>query len=161
MPTLTRLSYLINKGHRPGDTNIHAAVITQKEFEAGKKEIDLLLPAKQEKHGLSALGTGISSQAPKDHVAITVPTTTVMNILQEQRLEDISYINIDVEGYDEAVLQDIDLNRYRPMVISVEQFAEDVIDVVNGEAARYMREHNYHFHSRASFTSIFVKANGT
>ncbi|MCD8565815.1 MAG: FkbM family methyltransferase [Burkholderiaceae bacterium] len=151
---------LFNK-HRSNDTNIHAAVITQKEYDAGKREIDLLLPVKQEKHGLSALGTGLTSQAPKDHVSITVPSTTVMNLLEQQGLQDISYINIDVEGYDEAVLLDIDLNRYRPMVITVEQFAEDVIDVVNGEAARYMREHNYHFHSRASFTSVFVKANGT
>ena len=147
---------LFNK-RRPNDSNIHAAIVTQEEYKAGKREMELLLPEQPDRYGLSALGTGVESQAHPGCIAITVPCLSVQQILETHHLDDVSYINIDIEGYDEAVLLDIDFDRYRPKVVSVEQFAEDVVDVVNGPVATHMRAHGYCFHSRASYTSIYVK----
>jgi len=147
---------LFNK-YRSNDVNIHSAIVTQAEIASGKREIDLLLPKKLDRHGISALGTGIPSQAPTDHQSIKVPCRSVSQILEDYDLSGVSYINIDIEGYDETVLLDIDLNRYRPKVITIEQFAEDVLGVADGIVARYMREHAYIFHSRAGYSSVYVK----
>lgn len=147
---------LLNK-HRRGDTNIHSAVVTAAEFDAGKTEIDLLLPKQLDRGGVSALGTSVPSQAQADHDVIRVPCCSVQQILEEQNLLDVSYINIDIEGYDEAVLFDIDFNRYRPKVLTVEQFAEDVGEIAASEGAHYMRDHGYILHSRAGYTSVYVK----
>jgi FkbM family methyltransferase len=149
---------LFNK-YRSDDVNIHSAIVTQAEIVGGQREIDLLLPKKLDRHGISALGTSIPSQAPAEHQSIKVPCMSVRQILEENDLLDVSYINIDIEGYDEAVLLDIDLNRYRPKVITIEEFAEDVCAVVDGVVSRYMREHAYIFHSRAGYSSIYVKRN--
>jgi FkbM family methyltransferase len=143
---------------RSNDINIHAALVTKAEFDAGKREMELLLPKSSDRYGLSALGTGIKSQAHPGHISISVPCLSVDQILKNYDLQDVSYINIDIEGYDESVLLDIDLERYQPQVVSVEQFAEDVLDVVDGPVAKHMRAHGYLFHSRASYTSIYVKS---
>jgi FkbM family methyltransferase len=131
---------LFNK-YRKSDTNIHAAVITQQEWAEGKTEVELLLPSKSDKDGLSAVGTAVLSQAPADYERVTVPSVSISQVLESNDLQNVSYINIDIEGYDEVVLLDIDLVRYRPKVITVEQFAEDVKDVANSEVARFMRDH--------------------
>jgi len=151
---------LFNK-KRPTDTNVHAAVISQAEIAAGIREITLSLPDGDDKGGVSALGTVDVKQATANKMVrnITVPTMGVAEILEKYELQDVAYINVDIEGYDDKIMLDIDFDRYRPEVVSVEQFADDVADVVHGEVAMRMREYGYSFHSRASFTSIYIRRN--
>lgn len=51
---------------------------------------------------------------------ITVPCRSLDSILEEHRPERFDFLKIDVEGHERAVLQGIDLHRWRPQVIVIE-----------------------------------------
>ena len=144
---------------RTSDINIHAAVITNEEIAAGVDSINLHLPDRDDKGHISAVGTVSQCQADSNNMSrkIVVPAFSINQIIEANNLHDVSYINIDIEGYDDKVLMDIDFDKIRPKVVSVEQFGEDVEEVVYGDVAKRMREHGYLFHSRASYTSIYVR----
>ena len=61
-------------------------------------------------------------ELPPDAVVrrVKVPTTTLDRILGEHHVETIDFLSIDVEGAELAVLQGLDLHRYRPTLICIE-----------------------------------------
>jgi len=59
---------------------------------------------------------------PPDAVVrrVKVPTTTLAQILAAEHVRKIDFLSIDVEGAELAVLQGLDLRRYRPSLICIE-----------------------------------------
>jgi FkbM family methyltransferase len=149
---------LFNKW-RSSDTNIHSAVVTQKEIDEGLKNIQLMLPKNDDKDGVSANGTISDSQAQSNGMkrSVVVPVCSIKQILEKYDLEKVVYINIDIEGYDDRVAIELDLNKYRPKAITVEQFGDDIEQIIYSDVAKHMRNNDYVFHARAGFTSVFVR----
>ena len=143
------------KKYRSSDINIHAAVISDADLQAGKTSIDLHFPVRNQR-SISAIGTVLKEKIDEETIAVKVPTQSIRTILETNNLENLSYINIDIEGLDEAVLFDIDFRKHTPKVITIEQFAKDINEIVDGDVARYLRASGYVMHSRAAYTSVYV-----
>ena len=75
-------------------------------------------------------------------------------------------MNIDVEGYEEKVLEGFDLNRYRPSVISIEyldlkmkklEFKNNNIDnLIQSNLYKYLIDNDYFFVNWLHGDLIFV-----
>jgi len=73
--------------------------------------------------GLSTFDASIAQGWRQAGLAVTksqIPVTTLNKVLEARPLEEITILNVDVEGFEKEVLESIDLQRHRPMVIVVE-----------------------------------------
>jgi FkbM family methyltransferase len=69
---------------------------------------------------------GFTSERDRVHLErhgerIRVPSTTLPALLAKHRVERVDVLQIDVEGYDWAVLRQFDFTRYRPSVVCAER----------------------------------------
>lgn len=143
---------------RKNDINICAAVITEEECKT-IKEIDLSLPSKKDgKHGISAIATCCPKVALernfKEHVKI--PTLSINQIISENKLFEIDYLNIDIEGYDERIIKDFDFSIVKPKVISIEDYSENMETVNTSTISNLLSSYGYNWVARVGLTSIFA-----
>lgn len=143
---------------RKSDTNIWGAVVTQHEFDTGQKNVGLMLPAKPDRYGLSAIGTINTHQANQNGMMtqVEVPTTTLKNILQSHNITHVDFLNIDIEGYDEKIILDFDFTICKPKSIAVEIFSKSVCETVQTKAVAHLKKNGYTFYAVAGYTAIFV-----
>jgi FkbM family methyltransferase len=85
-----------------------------------------------------------------------VPSRPLTAILKEQGVEKIDYLNIDVEGFEEAVLDGFDLPHFMPECISIE-FHGDIETVLSSKSVLSICSHGYHLHSWIKPTCILVR----
>ncbi len=96
-----------------------------------------------------------------------IQTFTLNYILEKINFnEEIDYMNIDVEGYEEKVLGGFDIKRYKPNVISVEyldlkmkklEFKNNkIINLLNSDLYKFFVDNNYHFVNWIHGDLIFV-----
>ncbi len=96
-----------------------------------------------------------------------IQTFTLNYILEKINFnEEIDYMNIDVEGYEEKVLGGFDIKRYKPNVISVEyldlkmkklEFKNNkILNLLNSDFYKYFVNNNYHFVNWIHGDLIFV-----
>jgi hypothetical protein len=50
---------------------------------------------------------------------VTVPVVTLTTLLSKTSIPEISFMSIDVEGFEKRVLDGLDLSRFRPIVFCV------------------------------------------
>jgi FkbM family methyltransferase len=73
--------------------------------------------------GLSTFDPAVAERGRRAGLKVSesmVPVTTLNNVLAQRPLEEITILNIDVEGFEKQVLESIDLRKHRPLVIVVE-----------------------------------------
>ena len=96
-----------------------------------------------------------------------VTTNTLNNILNDVNIDNqIDYMNIDVEGHEELVLEGFNLNKYKPSVISVEyldlkmkklEFKNNNINnLINSNIYKYFIKNDYFFVNWLHGDLIFV-----
>ena len=109
------------KKYRPADKNIWTAIIPKADYENGVQQISLILPSKSDNaSGIATTGT-VNSQAgtmrgfSENHL---VPAISIGNLIENLGVSKIDYLNIDIEGHDEAILQEIDLSTLSPTVVT-------------------------------------------
>ena len=71
-------------------------------------------------HSRSAIGKNIDGSTFSQHKEIEVQTRTLNSILEEENVESIDLLSIDVEGAELEVLLGVDLNKYKPKLILLE-----------------------------------------
>jgi FkbM family methyltransferase len=108
---------------RPGDYNVLAAVSSrERELKIFEYEIGLTdrLGEVHEEELKSLIGSEPTG-------ARLVKTRTLNSILQScpWPIGQIGYLSIDCEGHDLEVLQGLDLDRYKPAIITIEAFVEE------------------------------------
>lgn len=121
---------------RPSDRNVHAAVGNT----SGKA---------------SSLRSGLVEQMVFDPNG-SIPVRRLDDILAQTPFRSIDYLNIDCEGHDYAALQSINLDVYRPKIITVEAWAEDAAAALN----RYLVPKGYALKETFHFTLLFVRVVG-
>ena len=65
--------------------------------------------------------------------------------------------NIDVEGFDEIIVETLDWGKYNPTVVSVEMLQEDIESIIESKIYRILKSFDYTFISFLGFTAMFVK----
>lgn len=148
---------LFNKA-RPNDTNIWTAIIPQSDYVNGINSVKLMLPdTKDSSSGISATGT-ISASVSAERCfseSIDVPACSVAALLSKHIAEPIDYLNIDIEGYDLAIINEFDFSKFRPKVVSIEDYSSCIEEVLSSEITACLASKEYILVGRAGLTSIF------
>ena len=96
-----------------------------------------------------------------------IHTKTLNNILGSINLKKkINYMNIDVEGSEEKILEGFDIDKYKPDVISIEYLDlrmkklefknNDINNLMNSNLYKYFTDNNYYFINWLHGDLIFV-----
>ena len=95
-----------------------------------------------------------------------IKTFTLNSILEEHKIRDIDYFNLDVEGHEIDILKNFDIKYYKPKVISVEfidyqmkklEFKNnDINRVLQSDLYKYFISNDYHFVNWSHADLIFV-----
>ena len=70
--------------------------------------------------GHAAVGKNVDDFTYRDHVEIKVHAKTLNDLLEENNICHIDFLSVDVEGTEMDVLLGIDLKKYRPKLILLE-----------------------------------------
>jgi len=139
---------------RSSDLNIHAAIISPAQ-----------LPSKGIKFFSSKAIDNCATCDPemakergyRDYVV--VPCMSLSEIVSQAAPRfngQFDYLNIDIEGYDEQALEDIDSWAMKPRVISVEIYAQSVRDLMDKASVKILERNGYSLVERVGHTVIFV-----
>lgn len=91
-----------------------------------------------------------------------IKTTSFQNLLREEKIDKIDFLNIDIEGKDFELLKSMDLNNFRPYVVCIE-----AVDFDSGENSSdtkeiidYMTNYDYVLSANTKVNLIFVDKKG-
>lgn len=143
---------------RKHDINIWAAIIQNNQYNDGLRNIDLMIAKNKDySSGISATGT-VHPQVSNDRQLtdkITVPTTCIQEIFKNYNIEDIDYLNIDIEGYDSLIIKDYDFSLYKPKVITIEDYSINLQELIISDISIFLFSKGYDLVGRAGPTSVF------
>ena len=136
---------------RPRDLNVLSAISDKEE------EVTLY---RYSKYGLgSTIDTKIASETT-DHIydKTIVKTRTLNDVINESPYKDtqIDVLSIDVEGYDFKVLRSLDIKKYSPKVIIIEDHHKKIEDILETDIFKFLVQNNYKLRSWSFYSLIFV-----
>jgi FkbM family methyltransferase len=103
----------------------------------------------------------VSDDAERYLIADTsIPCLRLNQFLQDEGVEQVDFLNIDVEGHDYDVFMEFDIARFKPAIICVESagFNEEKRAAFN----KIMSDNNYQFLAIFGlFSQFFIKRQGT
>lgn len=104
--------------YRPRDSNYNVGISTSEGTMEFYQETD------SGSQGLSTFDKGISEREKKENGAhfteISVPVTTLDKIMIKASPPEITFISIDVEGFEKQVVESINLVKYKPIALCIE-----------------------------------------
>lgn len=156
-------SITLFKQVRTNDINLNLAIIPASQYAEGTQSIELYLPDETSietgKDGITATASVNQSVASERDYKRTeqVEAIDVQTLFEKQNLTEIDYLNIDVEGMDYQILQDIDFTKVTIHAISIEDYSPSIQQVVNSEITQYLSTQGYDLVSRVGPTSIFAR----
>lgn len=154
MIDLEGVKVLACKIARPRDKVIKAAVSDKKET------VSIFTPLK------FSTNTTIKLDSIKDSSQYQkieeIETFSLNEILEEQKApKNFGFLSVDVEGSDLQVLKSIDLNKYIPSVICVENWAsvEGINGILGSEIHQYLEKSNYRLSGWSGLSTVYLKNN--
>ena len=95
---------------------------------------------------------------------ISVPKITVAEILSSSEMffgesKEIQLLNLDIEGFEIDILEDLFSNNVYPWVVCVEELGQVAETLHNGEIYKLMKNNGYILGSRTFLSSIYVLKN--
>lgn len=136
-PNVDFLDCLVAKRSR--DINLRCAVSSM-----AKAMILHVIPGT----GLSTLSSKYAEQHRQDGFEIrqdAVTTRSLDSILDEQGVPEIHFLKIDVEGFEEDVIDSIELSRYRPWIILYEATVPNTSTLVRNGIHGKLEKSGYQF----------------
>jgi FkbM family methyltransferase len=142
-----REQFVLFEKHRPRDINVHAAV------SGAEGEWDYY---RFETPTFNTISKTQADQLRKQGLACTVEKIRVFPLaaILAKHLppgQGIDLLTVDCEGHDIEVLASNDWNRYRPMLVLVEDHSEEAVTPV----VNYMQGNGYAFVNWVGLTKIF------
>lgn len=77
-------------------------------------------------------------------------------ILEENNLNKFEYLNIDVEGNELNVVKGLDLVKYKPNLITIENNNLIIEDYIKSEIYNLLKDRNYDFIGKSGVTNFFL-----
>lgn len=97
----------------------------------------------------------------KTHIATSSKLIKVYNIneiLEKYHIENIDFVDIDTEGFDEKIVYAFDWKRYHPKCVLIEFLEqESVEEVIQSSVHKKMKEEGYFLYSFYTITALYVK----
>jgi len=145
---------------RKKDINLNYALISTEDYTKDIKTIELYLPIEATGPGGVTATASVNKIIAKERNFIKkqlVDTIDINTLFNNHNVTVIDYLNIDLEGMDEAVLFDIDFIKFKIHLIAIEDYTTNINPSNHSKIATYMIKNNYDFISRVGPTSIFVR----
>jgi len=148
---------------RPDDTNLNLAIIPSSQYIGGTRMVDLYLPNEESnetgEHGITATASVNSDIASERNFKKTekVNSIDILTLFEKYNLTEIDYLNIDVEGMDFQILQDINFTDVKIHAISVEDYCSSIHAAVESKTTKHLQKNGYDLVSRVGPTSIFAR----
>lgn len=146
--------------HRPNDKNIWSAIVPNADYENGVRQVSLMLPSKADyASGIAATGTVNTSVGTERGFSQSqsVPAISVSALIARENIKSVDYLNIDIEGYDEAILREINFSIITPSVVTVEDYSDNFEGLLGSNITKLMKQNGYQLTGRAGPTSIFLR----
>lgn len=148
------------QNYRPTDTNIWTAIIPKADYDNGTHQVSLMLADQADySSGISATGT-VNRLVGSERGfagAQQVPAISISALIENHSISNVDYLNIDIEGYDEVILSEIDFSLLTPTVVTIEDYSNNFEQLVNSNITKRMKASDYELTARAGPTSIFLK----
>lgn len=149
---------------RPGDINVQAAVSSengQRVFysQAGGSYGSM---SSLESEFAADRGNRLGREVFEQQVSVVTLNQLLAKHLttaNQFHSDTVDLLCIDVEGHEMAVLQGLDLDRYRPKVICVEIHAEDLHELQRHPVFVHLQEHGYRLHAWPRPSCLFIGRN--
>ncbi len=125
---------------RPRDINLACA--------AGAEEGEITLYDVPDMNGWASTDAAVASAHAADGYAVTevkVPLRTLSGICAEHVQGPIHFLKIDVEGFEGAVLQGMDFQRWRPWVLVIEATLPGQRTTNHGDWEHLVLPHGYRY----------------
>lgn len=141
---------------RPRDLNIRAAVVST-DYAINSSEIEFY--SSREIDNSATCDAQLARERGYE-ISVKVPCRSLSGIVAEASKVSngiFDYLNIDIEGLDESVLEDINSWVMKPSVLMVEIYGESIRDVISRPATINLENNGYKFLERTGHTAIFVR----
>ena len=140
------------KSVRPDDINVYGAVVA-KDFAEKNRTIAIYASDS----AINPMGTCDQASAVERGFTVKaeVPAIAVEEILSMAGDRTIDFLNIDIEGLDQDVIQEIDFNRYKPKVICIEDAGESIPEILTTKITTTLSAAGYSLDYRIGPSSIF------
>ena len=136
---------------RPRDLNILSPI--------SDKEEDVTL-YRYSKYGLGSTIDKKIAFETSDHIydKTTVKTRTLNEVINESPYKDtqIDVLSIDVEGVDFKVLKSLNIEKYSPKVIIIEDHHKKIEDILETDTFKFLDQNNYILRSWSFYSLIFI-----
>ena len=136
---------------RPRDLNVLSAISDKEE------EVTLY---RYSKYGLgSTIDKRIASETTDSIYDKTiVKTKTLTEVINESLYKDtqIDVLSIDIEGMDFRVLKSLDIKKYSPKVIIIEDHHKKIEDILETDTFKFLVQNNYILRSWSFYSLIFI-----
>jgi len=136
---------------RPRDLNVLSPISDKEE------EVTLY---RYSKYGLeSTIDKKIASETTDSIYDKTIIKTKTLNeVLNESSYKDtqIDVLSIDAEGMDFRVLKSLDIKKYSPKVIIIEDHHKKIEDILETDTFKFLVQNNYILRSWSFYSLIFI-----
>ena len=141
---------------RPGDLNIHAAVVSEA-TQKHKKSITFY--SNKDVDNCATCDPQIAAQRNLKHTSVVdcITLTDVIKNTQSKFGNKFGLLNIDIEGLDEEAVSDIHLWPVKPTIIMIEIYGNDIIEILTSSTHETLKASGYTFTQRISHTAIYER----
>jgi len=87
---------------------------------------------------------------------IKIECSCLNSVLEKNKIENFEYLNIDVEGNEEKVIQGINLIKFKPILITIENNNLHIKDYMNSEIYNILIKNKYIFIGKTGVTNFFL-----
>lgn len=140
---------------RPDDLNIHAAVVSTDQADSEKrikfyfnKKIDNCATCDP----LIAKERGLLSSVEVPCVSIS----SLIDLAKTQFGGDFDFLNIDIEGFDEIAIADINSWPEKPKILMIEIYSKDLVELIQRSAVQQLMNSGYLLIERIGHTAVFT-----
>ena len=135
---------------RPEDININCGVSDRNE----KMEYYMF-------HDSGARNTFLVDQNDtKEAVEVKmIDMRNINDILEEYHVDKIDFMDIDIEGLEEKVIQTFNWKKYHPKCVLIELLGKSIEDVLKTAIHKKMREEGYILASFYTITALYINYN--
>ena len=92
----------------------------------------------------------------ENQVKVDIDCCTLNSVLESHGFNNFDYLNVDVEGTELDVIKSIDLIKYRPKLISIENNELLLEEYFKSEIYKLLDQNNYVFINKIGVTNFFI-----